>query len=137
MKKILILGLAFLMLFVFIGCEKKLPEGIENREFYEDMIELGRLAQRSLENKEEVYIEKNTDLLMKIKKYTDGEIILNSKERQILDCSTKLLSHINLYIIKINENNQEQGDLLRKYIKKIAKEYVELLGLNNYQLKIN
>lgn len=67
LKKIILLLLIIVLIFNLIGCDNKieLPEGVEDEEFYKDMVKCLDLTKKTLETKNTKYVKEIEELLNK------------------------------------------------------------------------
>lgn len=90
-KKIIIILMCLILLFVFTGCSAKLPDGIENKVFYKDLDGLLATMVKSFQTK--TYKQEVDNILEKMNadKYKEN---LNDYELSILNAINEVIPDI-------------------------------------------
>lgn len=97
LKKIILLLLIIVLIFNLIGCDNKieLPEGVENEEFYKDMIKCLDLTKKALKDKNMKYVDDMHDIILSYAlDENKNNIELTDKESEIMKKMANL--HLNL-----------------------------------------
>ncbi|MGF7057226.1 hypothetical protein [Brassicibacter mesophilus] len=134
MRKILIFIICFSLILGVVGCSEKLPEGIENKEFYKDMVNSIKVYEKHLKSKEPIldnnsnYINKNDEkILEKTLIYANEK--LTEKEQRIYIIVNSLFIYIDTYCSTSNEDIQTLN-VAKEQISKLSKELFNLLDLD-------
>lgn len=97
LKKITLLLLIIVLIFNLVGCGDKLelPEGVENEEFYKDMIKCLDLTKKALKDKNMKYVDDMHDIILSYAlDENKNNIELTDKESEIMKKMATL--HLNL-----------------------------------------
>jgi sporulation protein YlmC with PRC-barrel domain len=127
-KKIIILFLSIPLILTFSACQQtKIPEGIDNKAFYIDMVKCLDLTKKALETKNTKYVSDIGDLLLKNTEKDYFKIIigdmelsevaknnygLNKKEQYILINITSVSMDLSSYLQNYYNNNYNTNILI-------------------------
>lgn len=112
-KRIFYLMLVLVLLINMIGCSSKveLPEGFENREFYEDMIKCLDLTKKTLETKNTKYMKEAQEILDSHRFKEDRtEDTYTNKEESVMGLMS-IVININLKIYMERYFDDIDGDV--------------------------
>jgi hypothetical protein len=161
MKRFLSVMLVGMFLILSLtGCNQKIPDGIENKEFYKDMVSILPLLKINLENQK--IIDEQSDVLKNIFKYikTDMKIEksdhendmlnitrfikdgINQKEADILQLAYNILIQYNKYIdykkrnsVKILKDKLiDEENIYSTNLKEYLNNFIKALEIN-YEIK--